>query len=129
DEGGVEAGVGIHHEKNGFEPGRGGGIDWDGIHADLWAECQCHETCDHEKREQAYFRDGENVTELIASGDAAIVHSGKESDENNENSIAGRWFCHLGEEFGQINDEKVCHGGGGGDARQPSQPAILNSKK
>ena len=34
-----------------------------------------------------------------------------------------------GEKFGQIGDEEISHCGNGGDARQPSQPAILNREK
>src|SRR5689334_11476692 len=104
-------------------------MDWRGSHSDVWAQRQCHETCDHEERQQANFGDGENVAELVAAGDAAIIHGGKETDDNDENRGSGKWFCRAGEELSQIDDEEISHGGSGGDASQPGQPAILNGKK
>jgi hypothetical protein len=99
------------------------------IRPNIRMEQQRGEACDDEKREQAQLGDGEKITEPVAAGDSAIIYSGKKANENNKNAGACNGFRDGREEFGQIDDEEVGDGGGGGDARQPGEPAVLNGEK
>src|ERR1700746_4006806 len=92
-------------------------------------EHQGGEACDGEKCEQAQLGDGEEIAELVAAGDSAIIYGGKEANENNKNAGACKRFRDGREEFGQIDDEEIGDGGSGGDACEPGEPAVLNGEK
>src|SRR5215467_7084816 len=78
DEGGVESGVGIHHEENGFEPGSRSCVDGSGSYANPRPKRQHGKTRNNEEGEQAHFRYRKDVAYPISASDAAIVHGGKE---------------------------------------------------
>jgi hypothetical protein len=52
------------------------------MHANVRMEGQCDETRDDKEGQQGDFADGEDVAELFASADAAIVHRREESGKN-----------------------------------------------
>ena len=75
-------------------------MNWGKIYANVRMERQRGNACDNEEAKQADLSDREEIAELIATGDAAIVYGSKKANENDENRGARKGLRDGREELG-----------------------------